>query len=109
MSVDTCSIPRAPLGGGARPGPADAPAPVEFRFTRDQISAELGKAGFSLQTSHNFLPRQILLVRDGTREVDEGESLVDAMKWKPRRARRDGGRIIANDLARPGVPGPHGL
>lgn len=30
----------------------------------DQISAELAKAGFSLQTSHDFLPRQIFLVYD---------------------------------------------
>jgi SAM-dependent methyltransferase len=36
--------------------------PVEFRFTPDQISAELAKAGFSLQTSHDFLPRQIFLI-----------------------------------------------
>ncbi len=36
--------------------------PVEFRFTPDQISTELAKAGFSLQTSHDFLPRQIFLV-----------------------------------------------
>jgi SAM-dependent methyltransferase len=38
--------------------------PVEFRFTPDQIGAELAKAGFSLQTSHDFLPRQIFLVYD---------------------------------------------
>jgi cyclopropane fatty-acyl-phospholipid synthase-like methyltransferase len=36
--------------------------PVEFRFTPDQISAELAQAGFTLQTSHEFLPRQIFLV-----------------------------------------------
>jgi SAM-dependent methyltransferase len=36
--------------------------PVEYRFTPDQITAELSKAGFSLQTSHDFLPRQIFLV-----------------------------------------------
>jgi hypothetical protein len=35
---------------------------VEFRFTPDQISAELGNAGFALQTSHDFLPHQIFLV-----------------------------------------------
>jgi SAM-dependent methyltransferase len=35
---------------------------VEFRFTPDQISAELAKAGFSLQTSHHFLLRQIFLI-----------------------------------------------
>jgi SAM-dependent methyltransferase len=38
--------------------------PVEFRFTPDQISAELASAGFSLQTSHDFLPRQIFLIYD---------------------------------------------
>ena len=42
---------------GAPSGP-----PEEFRFTPDQISAELGKAGFALQRSHDFLPRQIFLV-----------------------------------------------
>jgi hypothetical protein len=36
--------------------------PVEFRFTADQISAELSKAGFRLETSHDFLPRQLFLV-----------------------------------------------
>jgi cyclopropane fatty-acyl-phospholipid synthase-like methyltransferase len=36
--------------------------PVEYRFTPDQITAELAQAGFSLQTSHDFLPRQIFLV-----------------------------------------------
>ena len=35
---------------------------VEFRFTPAQISAELASAGFSLQASHDFLPRQIFLV-----------------------------------------------
>jgi hypothetical protein len=42
---------------GAPSGP-----PEEFRFTPDQIGAELARAGFSLQTSHDFLPRQIFLV-----------------------------------------------
>jgi SAM-dependent methyltransferase len=42
---------------GAPSGP-----PEEFRFTPDQISAELASAGFSLQTTHDFLPRQIFLV-----------------------------------------------
>jgi ubiquinone/menaquinone biosynthesis C-methylase UbiE len=42
----------------------DSPAgpPVEFRFTPEQISAEIAKAGFVLQTSHDFLPRQLFLV-----------------------------------------------
>jgi cyclopropane fatty-acyl-phospholipid synthase-like methyltransferase len=42
----------------------DSPSgpPVEFRFTPDQISKELAGAGFSLQTSHDFLPRQIFLI-----------------------------------------------
>ena len=41
----------------------DAPdgPPVEFRFTPDQITAELGKAGFSRQAVHDFLPRQMFL------------------------------------------------
>jgi cyclopropane fatty-acyl-phospholipid synthase-like methyltransferase len=36
--------------------------PVEFRFVSDQISAELAQAGFALESSHNFLPRQMFLV-----------------------------------------------
>ena len=36
--------------------------PVEFRFTPEQISAELAQAGFTLRTSHDFLPQQIFLV-----------------------------------------------
>jgi len=42
----------------------DSPSgpPVEFRFTPDQISAELRNAGFALQTSHDFLPHQVFLV-----------------------------------------------
>lgn len=42
---------------GAPDGPPD-----EFRFTPDQISAELGKAGFALQSQHDFLPRQMYLI-----------------------------------------------
>jgi len=42
----------------------DSPSgpPAEFRYTPDQITAELDKAGFSLQASHDFLPRQVFLV-----------------------------------------------
>ena len=36
--------------------------PVEFRFAPDQISAELAQAGFVLQGTHDFLPRQMFLV-----------------------------------------------
>lgn len=36
--------------------------PAEFRFTPDQISGELAKAGFVLQNQHEFLPRQMYLV-----------------------------------------------
>jgi cyclopropane fatty-acyl-phospholipid synthase-like methyltransferase len=41
----------------------DAPAgpPVEFRFTPEQISAELAQAGFALAAEHDFLPRQHML------------------------------------------------
>jgi ubiquinone/menaquinone biosynthesis C-methylase UbiE len=42
---------------GAPSGP-----PEEFRFTPAQISTELAEAGFALETSHDFLPRQIFLV-----------------------------------------------
>lgn len=46
---------------GFRKGAPSGP-PEEFRLTPDQISAELAKAGFSLQVSHDFLPRQNFLV-----------------------------------------------
>jgi SAM-dependent methyltransferase len=36
--------------------------PEEFRFTPEQITAELAKAGLSLQATHDFLPRQLFLV-----------------------------------------------
>jgi cyclopropane fatty-acyl-phospholipid synthase-like methyltransferase len=36
--------------------------PVEFRFTADQITAELSQAGYRLAASHDFLPRQLFLV-----------------------------------------------
>jgi SAM-dependent methyltransferase len=39
--------------------------PVEFRFTPDQITAELARAGFTLQTQHDFLPRQMFLIYAG--------------------------------------------
>lgn len=41
---------------------APAGPPEEFRFTPEQISAQLGAAGFTLQTQHDFLPRQIFLI-----------------------------------------------
>lgn len=44
-----------------RKGAPDGP-PDEFRFTPAQISAELGKAGFTLQAQHDFLPRQMFLI-----------------------------------------------
>lgn len=36
--------------------------PVEFRFSAEQISNELAQAGYTLQTSHDFLPRQLFLI-----------------------------------------------
>jgi cyclopropane fatty-acyl-phospholipid synthase-like methyltransferase len=36
--------------------------PVEFRFTAEQISAELAQAGYRLAARHDFLPRQLFLV-----------------------------------------------
>ena len=36
--------------------------PVEFRFEAEQITRELGDAGFRLETRHDFLPRQHFLV-----------------------------------------------
>jgi endonuclease/exonuclease/phosphatase family metal-dependent hydrolase/SAM-dependent methyltransferase len=41
---------------------APAGPPEQFRFTPEQISAELSQAGFGLQASHDFLPRQMFLV-----------------------------------------------
>jgi ubiquinone/menaquinone biosynthesis C-methylase UbiE len=42
---------------GAPSGP-----PEEFRFTPEQITAELAQAGFSLAVQHDFLPRQLFLI-----------------------------------------------
>jgi cyclopropane fatty-acyl-phospholipid synthase-like methyltransferase len=42
-------------------GAPDGP-PEEFRFTAEQITGELGKAGLQLQAQHDFLPRQLFLV-----------------------------------------------
>ena len=42
---------------GAPSGP-----PEEFRFTPEQITAELKQAGFSLHAQHDSLPRQLFLV-----------------------------------------------
>jgi ubiquinone/menaquinone biosynthesis C-methylase UbiE len=42
---------------GAPSGP-----PEEFRFTPEQITAELKQAGFALQAQHDFLPRQLFLI-----------------------------------------------
>jgi ubiquinone/menaquinone biosynthesis C-methylase UbiE len=36
--------------------------PEEFRFTPEEISAELAKAGFTLRDRHEFLPRQMFLI-----------------------------------------------
>ena len=42
----------------------DAPEgpPVEFRFTAEQIEAEMKQAGFQLDARHDFLPRQHFLI-----------------------------------------------
>jgi ubiquinone/menaquinone biosynthesis C-methylase UbiE len=36
--------------------------PDHFRFTAEQITSELTKAGFALQAQHDFLPRQLFLI-----------------------------------------------
>lgn len=36
--------------------------PPEFRFTADQITGEIGNAGYTLVKSHDFLPRQLFLI-----------------------------------------------
>jgi ubiquinone/menaquinone biosynthesis C-methylase UbiE len=36
--------------------------PVEFRFTPEEITSELTKAGFTLDSRHDFLPRQMFLI-----------------------------------------------
>jgi ubiquinone/menaquinone biosynthesis C-methylase UbiE len=36
--------------------------PEQFKFTPDQISGELAKAGYRLLTQHDFLPRQMYLI-----------------------------------------------
>jgi ubiquinone/menaquinone biosynthesis C-methylase UbiE len=47
---------------GAPSGP-----PEEFRFTPEQVSAEMNQAGFVLLAAHDFLPRQIYLVYGASR------------------------------------------
>jgi ubiquinone/menaquinone biosynthesis C-methylase UbiE len=44
-----------------RKGSPEGP-PEHFRFTPEQISAELAQAGFALVESHDFLPRQHFLI-----------------------------------------------
>lgn len=36
--------------------------PPEFRFTADQITGEIGQAGYKLVASHDFLPRQLFAI-----------------------------------------------
>lgn len=36
--------------------------PVEFRFTAEQIEAEMKQAGYALDRQHDFLPRQLYLI-----------------------------------------------
>jgi cyclopropane fatty-acyl-phospholipid synthase-like methyltransferase len=36
--------------------------PVQFRLAPETITSELSKAGFKLQTRHDFLPRQMYLI-----------------------------------------------
>lgn len=44
-----------------RPDSPEGP-PKEFRFTTEQIKAEMAKAGYTLAAQHDFLPRQHFLV-----------------------------------------------
>jgi ubiquinone/menaquinone biosynthesis C-methylase UbiE len=46
----------------------DAPdgPPPQFRFERDQIVAEMKQAGFRLEATHDFLPRQHFLIFTAT-------------------------------------------
>ena len=45
-----------------RKGASGGGPPDEFRFTTDEITAELSRAGFELVTTHDFLPRQSFLI-----------------------------------------------
>jgi hypothetical protein len=49
-----------------RTGAPEGP-PEEFRFTPQEIRAELAQAGFSALAEHDFLPRQIFLVFTASR------------------------------------------
>jgi SAM-dependent methyltransferase len=44
-----------------RKGSPEGP-PEEFKFTPDQITAEMTNAGYTLQANHDFLPRQMYLI-----------------------------------------------
>ena len=35
---------------------------MQYRFTPEQIGAELAQAGFALAATHDFLPRQHFLI-----------------------------------------------
>ena len=45
-----------------RKGAPGGGPPDEFRFTSEQIDAELGQAGFARVGQHDFLPRQLFLI-----------------------------------------------
>ena len=45
-----------------RKGASGGGPPDEFRFTTDEITAELSRAGLELVTTHDFLPRQSFLI-----------------------------------------------
>jgi hypothetical protein len=49
-----------------RKGAPEGP-PEEFRFTPQEIRAELAQAGFSVLAEHDFLPRQTFLVFTASR------------------------------------------
>ena len=55
---------------------------MEFRFTPEQISAELAQAGFTLRTTYDFLPQQIFLV------YGRSETTTTPPDFRQRRDRR---------------------
>jgi hypothetical protein len=44
-----------------RPDSPEGP-PKEFRFTPEQVEAEMSKAGYALAAQYDFLPRQHFLI-----------------------------------------------
>ena len=86
---------------GAPDGPPD-----QFRFTPNQIHAELGKAGFTLQAQHDFLPRQIFLVFTASlRCSDPTDGFIELVERQTRSAADRVARKRSREIRLPSFSG----